>query len=56
MKHMAAEAEEQMPLAGIVALGIDLDSIVHPYNVLAYIPGHADGVPPIQPLLPPDRL
>ena len=56
MKHMAAEAEDQMPLAGIVALGIDLDSIVHPYSVLAYIPGHADGVPPIAPLLPSDRL
>jgi len=56
MKHMAAEAEDQMPLAGIVALGVDLDSIVHPYSVLAYIPGHADGVPPIAPLLPSDRL
>jgi hypothetical protein len=28
MMHAAAEAEQQMPVSGIVVIGIDVDSIV----------------------------
>ena len=43
MRHMAASVEEKMSVVGIAVMGIDLRAINYPYNVLAYIAGHADG-------------
>jgi hypothetical protein len=51
MKHMAADAEAKMPMSGIAVLGWNVDDINYPYNVLAYIPGHAAGAPDVSSLL-----
>lgn len=52
MKHMVAEVDEKTPVAGAVVLGLDLNAIAYPYNVLVYIPGHAPGAPDVSALLP----
>jgi hypothetical protein len=41
--HFAREAEESALVLGIAALGVDMDSPHYPYDVLAYLPGHAAG-------------
>ena len=39
--YFAAEAEENTKVIGIAVLGINMDSPYYPYDVLAYLPGHA---------------
>lgn len=51
MKHMAAEAEDKMPVSGIAVLGLNVDDVNYPYNVLAYIPGHSADAPAVASLL-----
>jgi hypothetical protein len=52
MKHMAADTGERIPVLGIAVMGLDLNALHYPYNVLAYVPGHAPGAPEIAHLLP----
>jgi hypothetical protein len=51
MKHMAAEVEEDDgPVVGIAVLGVNLKFSRRPYDVLAYVPGHASGAPEVSQL------
>jgi hypothetical protein len=49
--HFAAEAEENTLVLGIAAIGVDMDSPHYPYDVLAYLPGHAAGAPDVAHLI-----
>ena len=45
MKHMAGELEQNTPVLGMVIIGTNVDVLTYPYDVLAYVPGHAPGAP-----------
>ena len=55
VSHFAREAEQQGPVLGIAAIGVNLASPHYPYDFLAYIPGHADGAFDFTPLVPTKR-
>ena len=41
ISHFAAQAEEHSLVLGIAALGVNTDLPHYPYDILAYLPGHA---------------
>ncbi len=41
MKHTTAEFEHENPVRGTVPIAVDIDSPEHPYDALAFLPGHA---------------
>ena len=45
MRHIAGELEERTPVLGMVIVGINVDVLTYPYDVMAYVPGHAPGAP-----------
>jgi hypothetical protein len=48
MQHIAATLEEGMPVLGMVILGVDVNVMTYPYDIMAYLPGHAPGAPDIE--------
>jgi hypothetical protein len=54
VEQMAAAAEDQMAVLGIAVLGVNVNSPHYPYDILAYLPGHAPGAPDFGRLAPSD--
>ena len=45
IRHIAGDLEENTPVLGMVILGINVNVLTYPYDVMAYLPGHAPGAP-----------
>ena len=45
MGHIAGNLEQSTPLLGIVIIGVDVDVLTYPFDVMAYVPGHRAGAP-----------
>ena len=45
MRHIASDLEESTPVLGMVIVGINVNALTYPYDVMAYAPGHAPGAP-----------
>ena len=51
MRHIAGDLEQSTPVLGMVNFGIDVDVLTYPYDVMAYLPGHAPGAPDLDRVL-----
>ena len=43
IRHIAGNLKESTPVLGMVIVGINVDVLTYPYDVMVYVPGHAPG-------------